>query len=143
MQSTNELKDPELYLSRELSKLAFNDRVLHEATDERNPLLERVKFLSIFTQNMDEFFMKRVGGLKQQIAAGITDRAPDGRTPSEQWADVLGRAGPLFERQATCTRRKSDPRSRRREWRSSTTTTSTQPSGTRSTPTSSSRCCRR
>jgi polyphosphate kinase len=95
-----DLTDPEYYLSRELSKLEFNRRVLAEATDERNPLLERLKFLAIFTQNMDEFFMKRVGGLEQQRAANITDRSPDGRTPDEQWRDVLDMAGPMLEEQA-------------------------------------------
>ncbi|MFD1587024.1 polyphosphate kinase 1 [Halorientalis brevis] len=99
---TVDLSDPEYYLNRELSKLEFNERVLHEALDERNPLLERVKFLSIFTQNMDEFFMKRVGGLKQQIVANVTDTTPDGRTPREQWEAVLEKAAPLFERQAEC-----------------------------------------
>ncbi|MFC7058889.1 polyphosphate kinase 1 [Halovenus salina] len=95
-----DLTDPEYYLSRELSKLEFNRRVLAEATDERNPLLERLKFLAIFTRNMDEFFMKRVGGLEQQRAANITERSPDGRTPDQQWRDVLATAGPLLERQA-------------------------------------------
>jgi len=97
-----DLADPEYYLNRELSKLEFNDRVLHEIVDDRNPLLERVKFLSIFTQNMDEFFMKRVGGLKQQIAAGVTDTTPDGRTPREQWRAVMEKAAPMFQRQAEC-----------------------------------------
>jgi polyphosphate kinase len=97
-----DLSAPEYYLNRELSKLEFNDRVLDEALDDRNPLLERVKFLSIFTQNMDEFFMKRVGGLKQQIAADVTERTPDGRTPREQWEEVMTKAAPMFEQQATC-----------------------------------------
>jgi polyphosphate kinase len=97
-----DLSEPEYHLNRELSKLEFNDRVLSEALDDRNPLLERVKFLSIFTQNMDEFFMKRVGGLKQQIVADVTDRPPDGRTPREQWREVLAKATPMFERQAEC-----------------------------------------
>jgi polyphosphate kinase len=97
-----DLSDPEYYLNRELSKLEFNERVLQEVLDDRNPLLERVKFLSIFTQNMDEFFMKRVGGLKQQIAAEVTDRTPDGRTPHEQWEAVMDKAEPMFQRQADC-----------------------------------------
>ncbi|MEF8813886.1 MAG: polyphosphate kinase 1 [Halovenus sp.] len=97
-----DLSDPQLYLSRELSKLRFNERVLHEAADDRNPLLERVKFLSIFTRNMDEFFMKRVGGLKQQMASGLTEASPDGRRPAEHWREVLEVAGPLFERQSEC-----------------------------------------
>ncbi|MBN2885116.1 MAG: polyphosphate kinase 1, partial [Chromatiaceae bacterium] len=78
------LDDPSLYLSRELTWLAFNRRVLHEAEDARTPLLERVKFLAIVSNNLDEFFMKRIGGLKQQIAAGVHTAGIDGRTPSQQ-----------------------------------------------------------
>ena len=78
------LDDPCLYLNRELTWLAFNQRVLHEADDARTPLLERVKFLAIVSNNLDEFFMKRIGGLKQQIAAGVHTPSLDGRTPSEQ-----------------------------------------------------------
>ncbi|MEF8786926.1 MAG: polyphosphate kinase 1 [Haloarculaceae archaeon] len=97
-----ELTDPSLYLNRELSELAFQQRVLHEALDDRTPLLERVRFLAIFTRNMDEFIMKRVGGLKQQISAGVTERTVDGRTPHEQWAEVLDEARPMFEQQVEC-----------------------------------------
>jgi polyphosphate kinase len=71
------------YLNRELTWLAFNRRVLAEAADERNPLLERVKFLAITASNLDEFFMKRIGGLKQQVAAGVHELTVDGHTP--QW----------------------------------------------------------
>ena len=78
-----------LYLNRELTWLAFNRRVLHEADDPRNPLLERVKFLAIVSNNLDEFFMKRIGGLKQQIAAGVHTPSVDGRTPAEQIRDCL------------------------------------------------------
>jgi polyphosphate kinase len=78
------LGDPELYLNRELTWLEFNRRVLHMAADETTPLLERVKYLAIVSNNLDEFFMKRIGGLKQQIAAGIRTRTVDGRTPLEQ-----------------------------------------------------------
>jgi polyphosphate kinase len=78
------LDDPSLYLNRELTWLAFNRRVLHEADDARTPLLERVKFLAIVSNNLDEFFMKRIGGLKQQIAAGVHTPSLDGRTPAEQ-----------------------------------------------------------
>ncbi|MUV90402.1 polyphosphate kinase 1 [Halapricum sp. CBA1109] len=99
-----DLDDPRLYLNRELSELAFQQRVLHEALDDRNPLLERVRFLAIFTKNMDEFFMKRVGGLKQQVDAGVTAETPDGRTPAEQLTEVLEAARPMFERQAECYR---------------------------------------
>ncbi|MBK1721086.1 polyphosphate kinase 1 [Thiocystis violacea] len=78
------LDDPSLYLNRELTWLAFNRRVLHGASDSRNPLLERVKFLAIVSNNLDEFFMKRIGGLKQQIAAGVHTQSLDGRTPTQQ-----------------------------------------------------------
>lgn len=78
------LDDPRLYLNRELTWLGFNRRVLHEAADPRTPLLERVKFLAIVSGNLDEFFMKRVGGLKQLIASGHTEASIDGRTPMQQ-----------------------------------------------------------
>ncbi|KTG09563.1 polyphosphate kinase [Haloprofundus marisrubri] len=99
----------EFYLNRELSELAFQRRVLFEALDDRNPLLERVKFLSIFTTNMDEFFMKRVGGLKQQIDAGVTELTVDGRTPSEQLVEILAEAREMFEAQARCYREEIEP----------------------------------
>jgi polyphosphate kinase len=83
----HDLDDPALYLNRELTWLAFNRRVLHEAEDPRTPLLERVKFLAIVSNNLDEFFMKRIGGLKQQIAAGVHTPTVDGRTPSQQLAE--------------------------------------------------------
>lgn len=79
-----DLNDPALYLNRELSWMNFNDRVLCQAADQRLPLLERVKFLAIYGSNMDEFFMKRIGGLKQQVAAGIQDTTVDGRTARQQ-----------------------------------------------------------
>ncbi len=92
--------DTEYYLNRELSELGLQKRVLHEGMDDRNPPLERLRFLAYFTKNTDEFFMKRVGGLKQQIDAGITDRTPDGRTPEEQWREVLDTVRPLFGEQS-------------------------------------------
>jgi polyphosphate kinase len=79
-----DLRGAELYLNRELTWLTFNRRVLHEARDPRNPLLERLKFLAIVNGNLDEFFMKRIGGLKQQAAAGVHDLTVDGRTPEQQ-----------------------------------------------------------
>jgi polyphosphate kinase len=82
-----DLSSPDLYLNRELTWLGFNYRVLHEAADERTPLLERVKFLSIVGSNLDEFVMKRIGGLKQQVAAGIRTLSIDGRRPEQQIAD--------------------------------------------------------
>jgi polyphosphate kinase len=78
------LDGPELYLNRELTWLEFNYRVLDMAADDATPLLERVKFLAIVSSNLDEFFMKRIGGLKQQIAAGIRTPSVDGRTPLQQ-----------------------------------------------------------
>lgn len=80
------LTDPKLYLNRELTWLAFNSRVLHEAADPRTPLLERLKFIAIVSGNLDEFFMKRIGGLKLQVAAGVQALTVDGRSPSEQIA---------------------------------------------------------
>ena len=79
-----DLKDPALYLNREITWLEFNRRVLNEAEDERTPLLERVKFLAIVSSNLDEFFMKRIGGLKQQVGAGVQELTVDGRTPQQQ-----------------------------------------------------------
>lgn len=78
------LDAPELYFNRELSWLDFNWRVLQQAVDPRNPLLERVRFLAITQSNLDEFVRKRVGGLKRQLEAGVTSLSPDGRTPAEQ-----------------------------------------------------------
>ncbi len=79
-----DLSSPEYYLNRELTWLAFNRRVLHEADDERTPLLERIKFLAIAAANLDEFFMKRIGGLKQQVGAGVCELTVDGRSPQQQ-----------------------------------------------------------
>jgi polyphosphate kinase len=86
------------YLNRELSWIGFNERVLEEALDARNPLLERIKFLSIFSSNLDEFFMIRVSGIKQQIAAGVQKLSPDGLTPSEQLAAIRRALLPIIER---------------------------------------------
>ncbi|HEY6327609.1 MAG TPA: hypothetical protein VIW73_13975, partial [Candidatus Cybelea sp.] len=77
------LDDPSYYISRELSWLEFNDRVLEEALDARNPLLERLKFVAIYGTNLDEFFMIRVAAIKQQIEAQVVRRSEDGRTPTE------------------------------------------------------------
>ncbi|HWT05754.1 MAG TPA: RNA degradosome polyphosphate kinase, partial [Xanthomonadales bacterium] len=78
------LDDPSLYINRETSWLEFNDRVLEEALDERNPLLERLKFVAIYGTNLDEFFMIRIAGLMQQLAAQVHRRSDDGHTPEEQ-----------------------------------------------------------
>jgi polyphosphate kinase len=79
-----DLKDPALYLNRELSLLAFQRRVLEEAEDEKNPLLERVKFLAIVGSNLDEFYMVRVAGLAAQVDAGAIEMGPDGMSPRSQ-----------------------------------------------------------
>ncbi|QYO63995.1 hypothetical protein [Leptolyngbya sp. 7M] len=78
------LSDSQYYFNRELSWLEFNRRVLHEALDARTLLLERLKFLAIFSSNLDEFFMVRVAALKQQVEASVSTLTPDGRTPPEQ-----------------------------------------------------------
>lgn len=92
------LIDKTLYLNRELTWLEFNRRVLHEAEDERNPLLERVKFIAIVSSNLDEFFMKRIGGLKQQVEAGIRTQTVDGRTPRQQIIDCYAVVNDLEQR---------------------------------------------
>ncbi|HXH04277.1 MAG TPA: polyphosphate kinase 1 [Candidatus Competibacteraceae bacterium] len=82
-----DLSAPEWYLNRELTWLEFNRRVLAEAQDERTPLLERIKFLAIVSGNLDEFFMKRIGGLKQQLWANMRTLTVDGRTPQQQLSE--------------------------------------------------------
>ncbi len=90
---------PEWYLNRELTWLAFNRRVLHEAQDERTPLLERVKFMAIVSSNLDEFFMKRIGGLKQQIGARVRELTVDGRSPEQQLSECLVVVRDIVEQQ--------------------------------------------
>ncbi len=91
-----------LFLNRELSWLEFNRRVLHEALDDRTPLLERVAFLAIFNSNLDEYFQKRVGGLKRQVAARVSMRSPDGLTAAEQIAMIRQAVIPMLRLQADC-----------------------------------------
>lgn len=83
------------YLNRELSWISFNERVLEEALDPGNPLLERLRFLTIYHTNLDEFFMIRVSGLKQQVAAGVDVLSPDGLSPRAQLAQIHDRLRPL------------------------------------------------
>jgi len=93
---------PTNYLNRELSWLAFNERVLHEAFDERNPLLERLKFLAIHATNLDEFYMVRVAGLRRQVRAGVVQVSPDGMTPAEQLAVIGTRVNAQLAEVQTC-----------------------------------------
>jgi polyphosphate kinase len=99
---TQDLSDPDLYLNRELSWLRFNDRVLEEAQDAGHPLLERLKFLAIFANNLDEFFMIRVSGLRRQMEAATHMVSPDGLLPSELLAMVRQSLLPKLEEQYDC-----------------------------------------
>src|SRR5678815_4518982 len=93
----------ELFFNRELSLLEFHGRVLEEALDDRNPLLERLKFVSIFSSNLDEFFMIRVSGLKEEMAdSNVVSH--DGLTPLEQLAKTRERVLVLIQEQARCLR---------------------------------------
>jgi polyphosphate kinase len=91
-----DLADPSLYLNRELSWLEFNRRVLAQAADAAVPLLERIRFVSIFHTNLDEFFMVRVAGLHRQVQAGVTRRTADGRTPVVQLESISARLRPML-----------------------------------------------
>ena len=102
---TNSPLDSSHYINRELSMLEFQRRVLEEAQDETNPLLERVKFLSIFGSNMDEFFMVRVSGIRKLVEANINEITPDGMTPREQFAAIRKRALKLLNEAQQCYQR--------------------------------------
>src|SRR3954466_11315540 len=91
-----------LYLNRELSWLAFHARVLHEALESRTPLLERVKFLSIFSANLDEFYTVRIAGLRRQVAAGVVQTPPDGLPPQEQLDAIEAEVARLSILQREC-----------------------------------------
>src|SRR4051812_49298874 len=95
-----EISKPQYYNNRELSWLAFNERVLEEAEDTTNPLLERLKFLAIFSSNLDEFFMVRVAGLQDQLRAGFhKPENKSGLTPKEQLTKIAERTQALVRRQ--------------------------------------------
>lgn len=99
------LEDPRLYVNRELSLLKFQWRVLEEAQNEANPLLERVKFLSILGSNLDEFFMVRVAGLQQQVESGVIEAGPDGLTPAQTMEAVGAEFTALMEVAQACRER--------------------------------------
>ncbi len=94
---SSDLNRPDLYINRELSWIEFNRRVFEEAQDSRHPLLERVKFVSIFDTNLDEFIMIRLAGLKDQIAAHVTTVSPDGLTPEQQLLAVRQELAPQVQ----------------------------------------------
>ncbi|TVQ08501.1 MAG: polyphosphate kinase 1 [Leptolyngbya sp. DLM2.Bin27] len=98
-QTAPDLSQPQYYISRELSWLEFNRRVLHEALDERTPLLEALKFLAIFSTNLDEYFMVRVAALKQQIEAQVTHRSPDGLSPTAHLNAISATLRPMVTQQ--------------------------------------------
>ncbi|PSL27102.1 polyphosphate kinase [Planomicrobium soli] len=108
--STVELNNPSCYNNRELSWLAFNERVLQEALDERNPLLERFKFLAIFSSNLDEFFMVRVAGLQDQVKVNFTKpENKAGMTPKQQLKEIAQKTHELVELQYDVMRDKLVP----------------------------------
>lgn len=100
---------PDLYINRELSWLEFNRRVLQEMREATAPLLERVKFASIFSSNLDEFFMIRVAGVKRKVVAGIVEQGTDGRTPAQANRDIHQLTQKLLDRQAESVTRRIFP----------------------------------
>ena len=100
--TTIDLQEPSLYINRELSWLQFNSRVLQEAEDSTQPLLERVKFLSIFFSNLDEFFMIRISGLREQVASGVVETSPDGLAPSDQLTSIRQELQDQLARASDC-----------------------------------------
>ncbi len=108
--SSTDLDNPDLYINRELSWVEFNRRVLEEAQDTRHPLLERVKFLSIFETNLDEFIMIRLAGLKDQVAAHVANVSPDGLTAEQQLQAVRQKLAPMLQEVRLCWRDDLMPR---------------------------------
>ena len=100
---------PSLYINRELSWIEFNGRVLEEAFDERNLLLERLKFLAITHSNLDEFFMVRVSGIREQVKSGVVEKSPDGMSPYEELVAMRERLLPMMEAQAALWREAMQP----------------------------------
>ncbi len=107
--STPALDDPSLYINRELSLLAFQSRVLEEAEDDQNPLLERLKFLSIVSSNLDEFFMVRVAGLKSQLQSGTPESGPDGMAPAQELIAIREHVAHIYKAGQDCLRLKLLP----------------------------------
>src|SRR3984957_11056320 len=103
------LRDPALFISRELSLLEFQRRVLAEAADPANKLLERIKFLSIFSSNIDEFFMVRVAGIMQQVEKNVVELSPDGKTPQQQLNAISEIVRPLVADAYTLYREQLQP----------------------------------
>ncbi|HEY0378647.1 MAG TPA: polyphosphate kinase 1 [Pyrinomonadaceae bacterium] len=106
------LSGPEFLINRELSLLEFHRRVLEEALDTSEPLLERLKFLSIFSTNLDELFMIRVSGLKEALEEDVTEPSPDGMTITEQLREIRARLLPMFDEQMRCLREEVLPQLR-------------------------------
>ena len=89
----------ESYINREISWIDFNKRVLELAIEEETPLLEKIKFSSIFSNNLDEFFMVRVASLKSQVEGGISKKSQDGKSPAEQLIEIRNYLDPILQKQ--------------------------------------------